>query len=81
MNSLIEHARQNPNAASSSQELAVAQADIVAGYPAIFLYSPDYVYVTNKNVQGVSTSTLLTNPSDRFREIESWYLNTARVLK
>ncbi len=81
VNSLIEHARQNPNAASSSQELAVAQADIVAGYPAIFLYSPDYVYVTNKNVQGVSTSTLLTNPSDRFREIESWYLNTARVLK
>jgi len=31
-------------------------------------------------VQGVSTD-LLTDPSDRFREIESWYLNTARVLK
>ena len=69
------------NAASSSQELAAAQADIVANYPAIFLYSPDYVYVTNKNVQGISTATLLTDPSDRFREIEGWYLNTARVLK
>jgi len=81
VNLLIERARQNSNAASSSQELATAQADIVANYPAIFLYSPDYVYVTNKNVQGISTSTLLTDPSDRFREIESWYLNTARVLK
>ena len=81
VNMLIERARQNPNAASSSQELAAAQADIVADYPAIFLYSPDYVYVTNKNVQGISTSTLLTDPSDRFRQIESWYLNTARVLK
>ena len=78
---LIERARQNANSASSSQELAAAQADIVANYPAIFLYSPDYVYVTNKNVQGISTATLLTDPSDRFREIESWYLNTARVLK
>jgi peptide/nickel transport system substrate-binding protein len=81
VNLLIERARQNANAASSSQELAAAQVDIVANYPAIFLYSPDYVYVTNKNVQGISTSTLLTDPSDRFREIESWYLNTARVLK
>jgi peptide/nickel transport system substrate-binding protein len=81
VNLLIERARQNPNAASSSQELATAQTDIIANYPAIFLYSPNYVYVTNKNVQGISTSTLLTDPSDRFREIESWYLNTARVLK
>jgi peptide/nickel transport system substrate-binding protein len=81
VNLLIERARQNANAASSSQELAAAQADIVGSYPAIFLYSPDYVYVTNKNVQGISTTALLTDPSDRFRQIESWYLNTARVLK
>jgi peptide/nickel transport system substrate-binding protein len=81
VNLLIERARQNPNSATSSQELAAVQTDIVADYPAIFLYSPDYVYVTNKNVQGISTSTLFTDPSDRFREIESWYLNTARVLK
>jgi len=80
VNSLIEKARQNPVSASTSQELASAQADIAAGYPAIFLYSPDYVYVTNNNVQGITTN-LLTDPSDRFREIESWYLNTARVLK
>ncbi len=81
VNSLIERARQSPITASTAQEVASAQADIAANYPAIFLYSPDYVYVTNNNVQGISTNTLLTDPSDRFREIESWYLNTARVLK
>jgi len=80
VNSLIERARQNPVSASTSQEIASAQTDIAASYPAVFLYSPDYVYVTNKNVQGISTN-LLTDPSDRFREIERWYLNTARVLK
>lgn len=81
VDSLIEQARQNPVGATTTQELAAAQADIAANYPAIFLYSPDYVYVTNKNVQGISTSTMLIDPSDRFREIESWYLDTARVLK
>jgi peptide/nickel transport system substrate-binding protein len=80
VNSLIEKARQNPVGTTTAQELAAAQADIAASYPAVFLYSPDYVYVTNKNVQGISTN-LLIDPSDRFREIESWYLNTARVLK
>jgi peptide/nickel transport system substrate-binding protein len=80
VNSLIEKARQNPVSASTSVELASAQADIAASYPAIFLYSPDYVYVTNSDVQGITTQ-LLTDPSDRFREIGSWYLNTARVLK
>jgi peptide/nickel transport system substrate-binding protein len=80
VNTLIERARQNTPSATTSEELASAQTDIAADYPAIFLYSPDYVYVTNKNVQGITTS-LLTDPSDRFREIEQWYLNTARVLK
>ena len=80
VNSLIEQARQNPISASTSQEFAAAQADIIASYPAIFLYSPYYVYVTNKYTQGISTS-LLIDPSDRFREIGNWYLDTARVLK
>lgn len=81
VDSLIERARQNPVGATTTQELAAAQADIAANYPAIFLYSPDYVYVTDNSVQGISTSTMLIDPSDRFREIESWYLDTARVLK
>jgi len=80
VDSLIERARQNAVGATTSAEFAAAQSDIIASYPAIFLYSPDYVYVSNKNLQGVS-SNLLIDPSDRFRQIEAWYLNTARVLK
>jgi peptide/nickel transport system substrate-binding protein len=80
VDSLIERARENAIGSSTAQEMATAQTDIAANYPAIFLYSPDYVYVTNNNVQGISPD-LLTDPSDRFREIANWYLNTARVLK
>jgi peptide/nickel transport system substrate-binding protein len=80
VNSLIERARANTSGSSTAQELTAEQADIIADHPAVFLYSPDYVYVTNKSVQGISPS-LLIDPSDRFRQIEGWYLNTARVLK
>jgi peptide/nickel transport system substrate-binding protein len=80
VSTLIERARQNPIGASTAQTIASAQADIAVDYPAVFLYSPDYVYVTNKSTQGITTD-LLTDPSDRFREVTNWYLNTARVLK
>jgi len=80
VDSLIQSARTNLDDASRAQQFANAQADIMADYPAVFLYSPDYVYVTDKNVRGI-TPDFLTDTSDRFREIPQWYLNTARVLK
>ncbi len=80
VDSLIEGAREELDNAKRATDFVKAQGDIVASDPAIFLYSPDYLYVTDKNVQGISPD-FLPDPSDRFREIESWYLNTARVLK
>lgn len=77
----IEDARQQTSSTRIMSDMATAQTGIVSDNPAIFLYSPDYVYVTNKNVQGVATGTLLSDPSDRFREVLTWYLDTARVLK
>ncbi len=80
VDSLIEKARQNKSDASTTQELAVAQNTIANSYPAIFLYSLNYVYAANKTLQGVAIQ-LLNDPSDRFKGVENWYLNTARVLK
>ena len=82
VDSLIETARENPNNASRTAEFATAQSDIVADNPAIFLYSPDYLYITaaGKNIQGITTSTL-SDPSDLSREMPEWYLNTSRVIK
>jgi peptide/nickel transport system substrate-binding protein len=77
---LIESARQDMNDASRTQEFAKAEQDIVNDNPAVFLYSPDYLYVTNKSVRGISPD-FLADPSDRLREATGWYLNTARVLK
>ncbi|MBI2451072.1 MAG: peptide ABC transporter substrate-binding protein [Parcubacteria group bacterium] len=48
--------------------------------PAIFLFSPDYVYVQRKNILGFETEKIVV-PSKRFSDIENWHLKTKRVLK
>jgi peptide/nickel transport system substrate-binding protein len=80
VDALVETARQELNNNSRTTDFAQAQADIVADDPALFLYSPDDLYVTNKDVQGIMPG-LLSDPSDRFREVTGWYLNTTQVLK
>ncbi len=77
---LVESARMELGLATRTAEFAGAEQLIAADYPAAFLYSPDYLYATDKSVQGVATG-FLADPSDRFREVGAWYLNTARVLK
>ncbi len=81
VDALVEDARQNMSDASRTAEFAAAQADIVADTPAVFLYSPDYLYVAANNVRGVSTQESLGDPSDIAQQMAGWYLDTARVLK
>ena len=80
VDSILESIRKNPNDTSRTAQFTNAQNIIANDYPAIFLYSPDYLYVTNKSVRGITTG-LLPDPSDRFRNVGTWYLNTTRVLK
>jgi peptide/nickel transport system substrate-binding protein len=77
----IEAARQTASTTITAARLAQAQTEIESDYPAVFLYSPNYLYAAGANVQGVTTGDLLTDPSDRFLDVTGWYLNTARVLK
>lgn len=48
--------------------------------PAIFLYSPTYIYMVNKDVQGVSVQDIPL-PSARFLDIVNWYIKTSRIRK
>lgn len=48
--------------------------------PAVFLYNPDYIYLSSKKVKGIKEG-LLVDPSKRFSGIEDWYIKTKRVLK
>jgi peptide/nickel transport system substrate-binding protein len=48
--------------------------------PAVFLYSPDYIYPVNKKVQGVGMESLVS-PAKRFSDINLWYMKTKRIWK
>ena len=54
---------------------------ILAGdMPAVFVYSPDFIYAIDPSVQGISLDRI-TSASDRFSNIYQWYIETDRVWK
>lgn len=53
---------------------------IAADVPAVFTYSPYFIYIVPKKVQNVTTG-VLTDPSERFTDIYKWYIETNNVWK
>ncbi len=51
---------------------------ILEDMPALFLYSPNYLYLSR--AEGISTMKI-ADPSKRFSNIENWFLRTKRVWK
>jgi peptide/nickel transport system substrate-binding protein len=47
--------------------------------PALIIANPVYTYAVDKSVKLVQISPL-TTPSDRFRNVAEWYMNTRRVI-
>jgi peptide/nickel transport system substrate-binding protein len=48
--------------------------------PAIFIYSPKYLYITSNNLYGVNLERIVS-PSDRFSNINNWYTEEDKVWK
>ncbi len=48
--------------------------------PAVFLYSPEYVYVTSGGIKGIDLKSI-TSASDRWYGIDKWYIETDNVWK
>jgi peptide/nickel transport system substrate-binding protein len=73
-------AREILDPAARSERYADFQTVFLKENPAIFLYSPAYLYVTTDRLQGIAVQTI-DIPSDRFARVHEWYLNTKRVWK
>lgn len=48
--------------------------------PAVFLYSPTYLYVVGNVVQGIDLKNI-DAPAYRFSDVRNWYIDTTRVRK
>ncbi len=75
---LLEEARQSLDSEDRAQKLEKFQDILLASAPAVFLYSQDYIYLTSKQIKGI-TETMIVDPSKRFSNIEDWYIKTRRV--
>jgi peptide/nickel transport system substrate-binding protein len=48
--------------------------------PAVFLYSPDFIYIMPDNIKNFERTNIIS-PGDRYLNIYSWYINTENVWK
>ncbi len=62
------------------KKYAQFEDEIQKDMPAVFLYSPNFIYVVSKNLQGFSLD-YISNPSDRFSDSYKWYVKTDNVWK
>lgn len=77
---ILEEARKETDPAVREQKYQEFQNLVIEDEPAVFLYSPNYIYVQDRSVKGMDAKNIIT-PSDRFNGVENWYLNTKRVKK
>ena len=77
---LLEDARQTIEQEKRTEKYAEFQKILIEDVPAVFLYSPTYLYPINKKIKGIEIEKL-AQPSFRFSQIENWYINTKRVWK
>ncbi|MFA6273941.1 MAG: ABC transporter substrate-binding protein [Candidatus Paceibacterota bacterium] len=65
---------------SRIKKYAQFEEEIKKDVPAVFLYSPNFIYVVSKNLKGFSLDHI-TSPSDRFTNAYLWYTKIDSVWK
>ena len=76
--SLLATARATTDRKEREKLYSSFAATIEKERPAIFLYSPEFIYVVPKNIEGIKLGAL-TTPSERFLNAYEWYADTQRV--
>ena len=77
---MLEEVRATQDAKNKERLYNDIHREIRRDLPAIFLFSPYYIYVTPQNLGGADTKNINTG-SDRFSEIHKWYLKRNYVWK
>jgi len=80
VDAILQDARQDLDPASRAKKYEQFSQILAEDLAAIFLYAPDYLYPSSSQIKGIDLK-ILNSPSDRFSQIENWYLTTKRVWK
>ena len=72
--------RSSTDEAKRTENYALMSQALTEQRVAAFLYEPSYVYVSSNRIKGINLP-VVNLPSDRFADINEWYIKTKRVLK
>lgn len=75
---LLEDARQILDNSARLSKYDDFQKIVAKDIPAIFLYSPDYLYAQPFKIKN-NDNALISIPSDRFDTVSRWYIKTRRI--
>jgi len=57
------------------------QEEVAKDVPAVFIYSPNFIYLVPKYLNGAEDIKSITVPSERFSQIYKWHIKTGKVWK
>lgn len=77
---LLEKIRTIQDTQEKEEKLIEFQKEIYKDRPAIFLYSPDFIYLVSQKIKN-NTINQINIPADRFLDINNWYIKTDKVWK
>lgn len=78
---LLEETRTISDEAVRREKYKEFQKEIAQDNPAIFLFSPKFIYLLPYYLRGVEEMESITVPSERFSQIYKWYIKTDKVWK
>ena len=77
---LLEDARTTLDTSARITKYKSFADEIQKDIPAVFLYSPEFIYITPAKIQGFTLGTV-TLPFERFLDINNWYIETNNLWK
>jgi peptide/nickel transport system substrate-binding protein len=77
---LLEAARTTSDPNLAATNYLKFENEVRNDVPAVFLYSPDFIYAVPKNLHGIELGNI-TVPADRFMNVSKWYIETEKVWK
>jgi peptide/nickel transport system substrate-binding protein len=75
---LLEKMRVATSSAAVTSEYTQLKTELDSDTPAIFLWSPDFLYAIPAKLHGVNLGKITTS-SDRFLGVEKWYVDTDHI--
>ncbi len=76
---ILEDASATVNTEARVKKYLQFEDEIKKDMPAVFLYSPDFIYIPSKHLQNFKS--LVISPADRYMNVYLWYTETEKVWK